>query len=29
MIARGHYIGKRIGDPLISGDVTAVAARPR
>jgi len=28
MIARGHYIGKRIGDPPISGDVTAVAARP-
>jgi hypothetical protein len=27
MIARGHYIGKRIGDPPISGDVTAVAAR--
>ena len=25
MIARGHYIGKRIGDPPISGDVTAVA----
>ena len=23
-----HYIGKRIGDPPISGDVTAVAARP-